>query len=117
MKLFDSELNIMEILWMKGDVPAKTISNILSQKIGWNKNTTYSTIKKCIVKGYIERREPNFICHPLIEKAQVQMDEVNELLNRLFDGSLSKIFSCLISSKKLDKQRQEELNKLIDKLE
>ena len=61
-KLFDSELKVMDVLWKEGDKTAKQISDILKEEIGWNMNTTYTVIKKCIAKGAIERSEPNFIC-------------------------------------------------------
>ena len=63
MKLFDSEWKVMEVLWQENDRTAKEISLRLADSIGWNKNTTYTVIKKCIDKGAIERWEPNFICH------------------------------------------------------
>ena len=49
-KLFDSELKIMNVLWTEGDVTAKHISNVLKEEIGWNMNTTYTLIKRCIKK-------------------------------------------------------------------
>ena len=53
-KLFDSELKIMEVLWEEGPVPARRVAEILSLRVGWNKNTTYTVIKKCIEKGAIQ---------------------------------------------------------------
>lgn len=55
MKLFDSEIKIMEVLWAEGDCTAKHISDQLKQQIGWNMNTTYTVIKRLIGKGVIER--------------------------------------------------------------
>ena len=72
MKLFDSEWKVMEVLWQENDRTAKEISLRLADSIGWNKNTTYTVIKKCIEKGAIERREPNFICHATITKQQAR---------------------------------------------
>ena len=71
MKLFDSEWKVMEVLWQENDLTAKEVSLRLAESIGWNKNTTYTVLKKCIDKGAIERREPNFVCHAAITKAQV----------------------------------------------
>lgn len=68
MKLFDSELKVMAVLWREGDSTAKHISDIPHEEIDWNVNTTYTVIKKCVKKGAIERREPNFLCHALISK-------------------------------------------------
>ena len=79
-KLFDSELKVMDVLWKEGDMPAKQVSDILKETTGWNMNTTYTVIKKCIAKGAIERREPNFLCHALIARDVVQAAETEELL-------------------------------------
>ena len=54
-KLFDSELKVMDVLWKEGDMPAKEIARALTGELGWNVNTTYTLIKRCIKKGAIER--------------------------------------------------------------
>ena len=54
-KLQDSELKIMEVLWREGDCTAKHLSEVLNQEVGWNKNTTYTLIKRCIEKKAIQR--------------------------------------------------------------
>ena len=81
-KLFDSELKVMDVLWREGDCTAKHISDVLKEEVGWNMNTTYTLIKRCIKKGAIQRSEPNFLCHALVEKAEVQEAETNELITR-----------------------------------
>ena len=50
-KLFDSELKVMEVLCKEGDIPAKQIAKQLTGQLGWNVNTTYTLIKRCIKKG------------------------------------------------------------------
>ena len=113
-KLFDSELNVMEVVWEKGPIPATEIVKTLDAAIGWNKNTTYTVIKKCIEKGAIERKEPNFMCHALISKKQVQSVEVDELVNKLFGGSSELLFASLIDGKKLPASMIEKLKNIID---
>ena len=54
-KLFDSEAKIMEIIWERGPLSAKEISLIAADTIGWNKNTTYTVIKKLEAKGFLRR--------------------------------------------------------------
>lgn len=103
-KLFDSELRVMEVLWREGDVPAKHIAETLTKELGWNKNTTYTLIKRCMKKGAIERSEPNFICHAIVAKEKVQEAETNELINRIFDGSANNLFSALLGKRLTDGQ-------------
>ena len=116
-KLFDSELKVMDILWKEGDVQAKHIADVLTKELGWNKNTTYTLIKRCIKKEAIERSEPNFMCHALIPKEEVQEAETNELINKIYDGSADKLFAALLSRKKLSVEEIEKLKKIVADLE
>ena len=45
-KLFDSELKVMDVIWREGDTPAKEIARQLTNELGWNVNTTYTLIKR-----------------------------------------------------------------------
>lgn len=116
-KLFDSELKVMDVLWKEGDVPAKYIADVLNKRYGWNKNTTYTLIKRCMKKGAIERSEPNFMCHALIPKKEVQEAETNELINKIYDGSAEKLFAALLDSKKLTAEQIEKLKQIVADLE
>lgn len=112
-KLFDSELKIMGVLWREGDATAKHISDVLKEETGWNMNTTYTLIKRCIKKGAVKRSEPNFMCHALISKEEVQEAETEELINKIYDGSADKLFAALLGRKKLSVKQIEQLKEII----
>ena len=116
-KLFDSELKVMNVLWKDGDVPAKRIADILNKELGWNKNTTYTLIKRCMKKGAIERTEPNFMCHALIPKEKVQEAETNELIDKVYDGSADKLFAALLGRKKLSSEQIQQLKQIVETYE
>lgn len=116
-KLFDSELKVMNVLWQEGDTTAKNISNILKEETGWNVNTTYTIIKRCIKKGAIERSEPNFMCHALIPKEEVQQAETDELINKIYDGSADKLFAALLGRKKLSSEQIDRLKQIVETME
>lgn len=116
-KLFDSELKVMGVLWREGDVTAKHIAEVLKEDVGWNKNTTYTLIKRCMKKGAIERSEPNFMCHALILKEEVQKAETEELINKVYDGSADKLFAALLGRKKISKEQIERLKQMVKELE
>lgn len=116
-KLFDSELKIMDVLWREGDTTAKHISDVLKEEVGWNMNTTYTLIKRCIKKGAIERSEPNFMCHALIPKEEVQEAETNELINKVYDGSADKLFAALLGRKKLSAEQIDKLKNIVGEFE
>lgn len=112
-KLYDSELKIMEVLWREGDLTAKEIAGKLNEEIGWNKNTTYTIIKKCITKGAIARTEPNFLCHALITKQEAQEAETDALIGKLYDGSADKLFAALLGRKKLSPEQIQRLRQIV----
>ena len=114
MKLFDSEWKVMEVLWRENDLTAKAVSLRLAESIGWNKNTTYTVIKKCIDKGAIERREPNFVCHALISKQQAQTEEAQSLVDKVFGGSAELLFASLLSDRSLSKEELDRLKALVE---
>lgn len=116
-ELFDSELKVMDVLWREGDTTAKHISDVLKEEVGWNMNTTYTLIKRCIKKGAIARSEPKFMCHALIPKEEVQEAKTQELINKVYDGSADKLFAALLGRKKLSPKQIEDLRKIVGKLE
>lgn len=116
-KLFDSELKVMEILWREGDTTAKNIASILKEQIGWNKNTTYTVIKKCIDKAAIERIEPNFLCKALISKEEIQEQETVDFIDKMFDGSVDLLFASLLNKEKLSEKEIQRLKNLVQNLE
>ena len=116
-KLFDSELKVMGVLWREGDLPARRVAQILSEEVGWNVNTTYTLIKRCVKKGAIQRSDPGFLCHALIGKEAVQEAETNELIDKVYDGSADKLFAALLGRKKLSQEQIEALKRIVGELE
>lgn len=112
-KLFDSELKVMEVLWEQGEISACSIVDVLSERIGWNKNTTYTIIKKCIDKGAIEREEPGFICKPLVTKDEVQQSETEQLIDKMFGGSSELFFSAFLKNKGISENEADRLARMI----
>ena len=115
-KVFDSELKVMEALWQNGDLTAGQLVKILKEQTGWNPNTTYTVIGKLIDKGAIQRYGSNFSCKALITKEQVQQHESMELISKLFDGSTEIFLSAFLSGKKLSKKEIELLKKVVENL-
>ena len=103
-KLHDSELKVMDVLWREGDRPARQIADRLENEIGWNVNTTYTLLKRCISKGAIARTDPGFQCHALIPKEAVQEAKTEELINKIYDGSADKLFAAVLNRKNFSRE-------------
>ncbi len=113
-RLHEGELNVMELLWSNKELAAKDISKIIKEYIGWEKNTTYTVIKRLIDKGAIERNDPGFICKAKIDKRTVQKIETEALLSKLFNSSLNTFFIDYLRNYKMDSAEIFELERIID---
>ena len=113
--LFDSEFKVMELIWAHEPISAKELSILAEKEYVWNKNTTYTVIKKIEAKGYIKRTDPGFICSSLISRNDVCKNETQGLIDKLFGGSKKALFSALLEDEKLTQSEIDELRKLIDK--
>lgn len=117
LKLYDSELKVMEVLWQKGDSSAKQIAELLAKQIQWSKTTTYTVLKKCVDKGAVQRNDPGFLCHALLTREQVQMIETDELINKLYSGAADQLVASILQRKPISKKELERLKRLVDELD
>jgi BlaI family penicillinase repressor len=113
-RLHEGELNVMELLWSNKTLAAKDISKIIKEYIGWEKNTTYTVIKRLIDKGAIKREEPGFLCRAAISKRTVQNIETKILIDNLYNGSLSTFLNEYLKNQELSRSEIMELQRIIN---
>lgn len=112
-RLHEGELNVMELLWSNKALAARDIAKIIKEYIGWEKNTTYTVIKRLINKGAIIREDPGFICKANVSKKKIQNTETQALLNQMYNGSVSNFITVYLSEQKLSVADIAELKKII----
>ena len=114
-KLFEGERKLMELLWAHEGASAKELSLLAAETVGWNKNTTYTVIKKLVAKAAVRQEEPGFVCHSLIGREDAGREEAKEVLNAFFGGSVKALFSSFMADGTLSGEEAEELRRMIDK--
>lgn len=112
-RLHEGELNVMELLWSNKALAARDISKIIKEYIGWEKNTTYTVIKRLIDKGAITREDPGFICRANITNRKIQEIETKALLNQMYNGSLENFIQSYLANQKFSESERNELQKLL----
>ena len=112
-RLHEGELNVMELVWSNKVLAAKDISKIIKEYIGWEKNTTYTYIKRLIDKGAITREDPGFLCRAAISKKQVQEIETSVLIKNLYNGSVATFIHDYFDGRALSTEEVLELKKIV----
>lgn len=113
-RLHEGELNVMELLWSNSVLAAKDIAKIIKEYIGWEKNTTYTVIKRLIDKGAVSREDPGFLCRAKITKKEVQRIETEALFSKMFNNSLSIFINDYLGQRKLTTEEIIELQRMIN---
>ena len=111
-RLHDGELNVMELLWSNKELAARDISKIIKEYIGWEKNTTYTVIKRLIDKGAIVREDPVFICKANVTKKKIQETETNILLDKFYGGSLVNFINSYMMNYRMNEEERDALLQL-----
>ena len=111
-RLHDGELNVMELLWSNKELAARDISKIIKEYIGWEKNTTYTVIKRLIDKGAIVLEDPGFICKANVTKKKIQETETNILLDKFYGGSLVNFINSYMMNYRMNEEERDALLQL-----
>jgi Predicted transcriptional regulator len=119
MNISESEWKVMKILWDKPNLTLHGISSRL-EDTGWSYTTIRTLVTRLMEKGAIsadKKATNNFIYYPVISENECKNKEVNRLLSRVFDGSVSMLVSTLTKDSNLTEEEQKKLMSIIEKME
>lgn len=112
-KVFESEYRFCSIVWEHEPVNSTELVKLCKERLGWAKATTYTVIKRLSERGIIKNE--NATVTSLYSKKEIQSAEVEELIERTFDGSLPDFFAAFVKGRKLSEDEAEKLHRMIDK--
>ena len=111
-KIFESEYRFCLILWAHEPVKSSELARLCGQQLGWSKTTTYTVIKRLRERGVV--KSEGAVVSALVSKEEVQRSELEELVEKRFEGSLPAFLAAFGSRRKLSRQEAEELKAIID---
>lgn len=110
-KISDAELEVMQILWReKRPVPFSDIRTELNRKMGWEKSTIATLLRRLLKKGAIsiQERESHYYI-PNISKEDYITFKEKSLINKLYEGSAKKFVAALCQTGELTEADIDEL--------
>lgn len=110
----ESEWIVMKTIW--GDSP-RTLPEILNslKHTDWSTTTIQTYLARLVKKGVLstERQGKGYLYYPALSEADCQIAESRSFLNRVYDGSLSKMVKGFVKSGNLSPEELDELKRLI----
>ena len=114
-KIFESEYRFCLILWEHEPIKSKELVRLCQEQLGWKSTTTYTVIKRLSERGVL--KNDNTIVTSLVSKDAVQESEIDELVEKKFEGSLPAFLAAFTTRKKLSETEINELKKIIGEME
>ena len=112
-KVFESEYRFCLILWEHEPIKSSELVQLCAEQLGWKPTTTYTVIKRLAERGVLKNE--NTIVTTLVSKDQVQAAELNEMVEKTFEGSLPAFIAAFTKSRKLADAEIDALQDMIDR--
>lgn len=112
-KIFESEYRFCLLLWAHEPVKSGELVELCKKELGWKASTTYTVIKRLSQRGVLKNE--NTVVSSLISKDKVQIAEIDELVDKKFDGSLPAFIAAFTRSRRMTAMEIDMVQEMIDR--
>lgn len=112
-KIFESEYRFCLLLWQHEPINSTQLARICKEELGWSRTTTYTVIKRLSERGVVKNE--NTIVTSLISKEQAQEAQMDELVEKTFEGSIPAFFAAFARRQELTEEEIAEIRRIIEK--
>lgn len=112
-KIFESEYRFCLILWEHEPVKSSELVRLCQEQLGWKPTTTYTVIKRLSERGVLKNEDT--MVSSLVSKDEVQAAEIDELVEKKFEGSLPAFVAAFTRHRKLSEKEIDEVQRMIDR--
>ncbi|MBQ2545328.1 MAG: BlaI/MecI/CopY family transcriptional regulator [Clostridia bacterium] len=112
-KVFESEYRFCLILWENEPIRSGELVKLCRERLGWMPTTTYTVIKRLSERGVLINE--NSVVRSLVSKEEVQASELDELVEKTFEGSLPAFIAAFTKRKDLSEADIDEVQEMIDR--
>ena len=112
-KVFESEYRFCLILWDNEPIKSSELVGLCREKLGWKPTTTYTVIKRLSERGILKNE--NTAVSSLVSKDEVQAAEINEMVEKTFEGSIPAFIAAFTKHQKISEKELDAVQQMIDR--
>ena len=111
-KIFESEYRFCLILWDHEPIGSGELVKLCREELGWKPTTTYTVIKRLSQRRVLKNE--NSVVTSLVSKDQAQASEIDELVEKRFEGSLPAFIAAFTKHRRMTESEINDIRKMID---
>ena len=112
-KIFESEYRFCLILWANEPIKSSELVRLCKEQLGWKPTTTYTVIKRLSERGVLKNE--NTLVTSLVSKDEIQAAEIDEMVEKTFEGSLPAFIAAFTRHNRLSEKEIDEVQEMIDR--
>lgn len=117
-KLTASEWSVLDCLWENSPQTVMQLVAELSERVGWAKSTTITTLRRMEEKGLVrvEQGARGKLYAPAVERERAATAETRSFLDRVYQGSVGLMMSAMVKRQELSSDEVAELRAILDRI-
>lgn len=112
-KVFESEYRFCLILWENEPIKSSKLVELCKEQLGWKPTTTYTVIKRLSERGVLKNE--NTVVTSLVSKDDIQAAEINEMVEKTFEGSLPAFIAAFTKHQKISDAEIDAVQEMINR--
>ena len=113
-KIHESEYRFCLILWEQEPLTTVDLVKLCQEKLGWKRTTTYTVIKRLSERGVL--KSENGTVTSLVSKEEAQSCEIEELVEKKFEGSLPAFIAAFTKRQDMSEEELDQVQRMIDRI-
>ncbi|MCH5308196.1 MAG: BlaI/MecI/CopY family transcriptional regulator [Prevotella sp.] len=112
-KVFESEYRFCLLLWKHEPINSTKLARICKDELGWSRTTTFTVIRRLSDRGVVKNE--NATVTSLISKEDIQVAQMDEMMEKTFEGSLPAFIAAFARRQKLSDDEVNEILRIVER--
>ena len=107
------EARFADIVWERAPLSTAELIKLCEAEFKWKRTTTYTVLKRLSERGVLKNE--NTVVSSLVSKDEVQAAEIDEMVEKTFEGSLPAFVAAFTKHQKISEEEIDALQQMIDR--
>mgnify|MGYP003305379738 CR=1 FL=1 len=114
LKMGTAEARFADIIWEREPITSGQMAKIGAEEFNWKKSTSHTVLRRLCERGLFKNEDGTVTS--LISKEEAQAGEIDELVEKKFEGSLPTFIAAFTKHQDISDDELDEIQRMIDRI-